>query len=83
MNDGNPKEPTFHNRSILEEIHKLRLKPGVFFASQDVARMPIRFISNVLATAPPTFLCNYLLGCGVRPAALVARQNEQAACGCE
>jgi hypothetical protein len=31
------KEQTSHNGSIFKEIHKLRLKPGVFFASQDVA----------------------------------------------
>jgi hypothetical protein len=48
VNDGNQKEQTSHNRSILEEIHNLRLKPGRFCVSQGtcdmkVARTPLRF----------------------------------------
>jgi hypothetical protein len=57
MNDGDKtknKHPA--TAAFSEEIHKVRLKPGVFFASQEVARAPMRFASNVLGIAPPTFL---------------------------
>src|ERR1700744_1479853 len=44
---ANQKEQTSHIRSILEEIHNLRLKPRVFCVSQGtcdmkVARTPLR-----------------------------------------